>query len=315
MTTTTTQTASERITAAVTAWPGVQAGVGDRGEFGFRVGRHEIGHLHGDRTAHFGFPPDLGARLRAEGRVGPHPIAPDKPAWAARPIAGEADVEDVVALMRLNYDRLLARPRFVAGLYPTAPQPLPFAPDLHVRAFLLQREAGNLLVYSTGRLGEEARELERRGGVARRYLNHGHEALFPSPEIAAPVFVHAADRDAVAGRLPVRATFTRRHTLGDDFAVIPTPGHTPGATAFLWTTGEHRALFTGDTIHLHDGEWATAVLASSDRAAYARSLELIRELDFDVLVPWAATAGGPVVALTDREDTRRRIDALLAGLR
>ena len=53
------------------------------------------------------------------------------------------------------------------------------------------------------------------------------------------------------------------------------------------------------------------MLGSSDRAAYLDSLELIRELDFDVLVPWAATAGQPDHALTDRADTRRRIDAII----
>ncbi len=51
-----TTTPSEIITATVTAWPGVEAGHGERGEFGFRVGRREIGHLHGDRVAHFAFP-------------------------------------------------------------------------------------------------------------------------------------------------------------------------------------------------------------------------------------------------------------------
>src|SRR5687767_440008 len=102
------QSPSARITAEVTAWPGVEAGAGSRGEFAFRVGRREIGHLHGDRVAHFGFPPDVGARLRSEGRVGPHPVAPHKPAWAARPLESDADVDDVIALLRLNYDRVTA---------------------------------------------------------------------------------------------------------------------------------------------------------------------------------------------------------------
>ncbi|MGH2922507.1 MAG: luciferase family protein [Solirubrobacterales bacterium] len=34
-----------RITDEVTSWPGVEAGLGERGEFGFRVGGREIGHL------------------------------------------------------------------------------------------------------------------------------------------------------------------------------------------------------------------------------------------------------------------------------
>ena len=53
------------------------------------------------------------------------------------------------------------------------------------------------------------------------------------------------------------------------------------------------------------------VLGSSDREAYRESLKLIRELDFDLLVPWAATAGGPSHAVTDHKDTERRIDALI----
>jgi hypothetical protein len=101
-------TASERITAEVTAWPGVEAGHGSRGEFGFRVGRHQIGHLHGDHAAHFGFPREIGAELRAQGRVGPHPVNPHSTKMAARRIENEADVRDVIELMRLNYDRVVA---------------------------------------------------------------------------------------------------------------------------------------------------------------------------------------------------------------
>jgi hypothetical protein len=100
-------TADEQITDEVTSWPGVQSGSGARGEFGFRVGRREIGHLHGDRVAHFGFPRDVWAQLMQDGRVTRHPV--DKPGWAARRIEGEDDVRDVVALMRLNYDRAVAR--------------------------------------------------------------------------------------------------------------------------------------------------------------------------------------------------------------
>jgi hypothetical protein len=103
------ESASQRIIAEVTSWPGVESGFGDRGEFGFNVGRRQIGHLHGDRVAHFVFPPELGAGLREAGRIGPHPVAPDKPAWGARPITSDQDVADVIALMRMNYDRVVER--------------------------------------------------------------------------------------------------------------------------------------------------------------------------------------------------------------
>ena len=104
---TTTQTASERITEEVTSWPGVEAGPGRRGEFAFRVGGSEIGHLHGDRAAHFGFPREIGAELREQGRVAPHPVNPHSTKMAARRIENEADIREVIELMRLNYDRVV----------------------------------------------------------------------------------------------------------------------------------------------------------------------------------------------------------------
>jgi hypothetical protein len=102
-----TQTASEQIIEEVTAWPGVSAAPGSRGELSLRVGRREIGHLHGDRAAHFGFPRKVWERLMAEGRVVRHPI--DRDGWAARRIDDAEDVRDVIALLRLNYDRAVAR--------------------------------------------------------------------------------------------------------------------------------------------------------------------------------------------------------------
>jgi hypothetical protein len=103
------QTASERITEEVTSWPGVTAGPGRRGEFAFKLGTHEVGHLHGDHAAHFGFPKEVGLSLREQGRVVDHPVFPGKPGAAARAIEDEDDVRDVIELMRLNYDRIVAR--------------------------------------------------------------------------------------------------------------------------------------------------------------------------------------------------------------
>jgi Luciferase len=102
-------TASETITEEVTSWPGVEAGPGRRGEFAFRVGRREIGHLHGDHAAHFSFPKAVWGELFAAGRVVHHPVFPGKEGPAARRIADDGDVREVIALMRLNYERLAAR--------------------------------------------------------------------------------------------------------------------------------------------------------------------------------------------------------------
>jgi Family of unknown function (DUF5519) len=103
-----TETASRRITDEVTSWPGVEAGPGRRGEFAFKVAGKEIGHLHGEHAAHFFFPRELWLELEQQGRIAPHPIFPDKKGPASRAIGDEEDVQDVIAMMRLNYDRAVA---------------------------------------------------------------------------------------------------------------------------------------------------------------------------------------------------------------
>jgi hypothetical protein len=101
--------ASTQITDEVTSWPGVETAHGDWGAFVFMVGRHELGHLHGDRSAHFVFPKDVWADLYEEGRVTDHPMFPGKPGICARRIEDEDDVRDVIELLRLNYDRVVAK--------------------------------------------------------------------------------------------------------------------------------------------------------------------------------------------------------------
>lgn len=99
-------TASSHITAVVTSWPEVTAGFGSRGEWAFKVNGHEIGHLHGDSVAHFFFPKPLWRELKAAGRIEHHPVFPEAKGPAARRIRSAADVEDVITMMRLNYERL-----------------------------------------------------------------------------------------------------------------------------------------------------------------------------------------------------------------
>jgi hypothetical protein len=101
--------AHDRITDTITSWPGVEAGIGRRGEYGFTVGRSQIGHLHGDRSAHFSFPKAIWRELHADGRIAYHPVFPGKEGPASRAMGTREDVDDVIALMRLNYDRITAR--------------------------------------------------------------------------------------------------------------------------------------------------------------------------------------------------------------
>lgn len=140
----------------------------------------------------------------------------------------------------------------------------------------------------------------------------------------APLHCHANNAPSASAGCKVGQTFSERYRLDDDFEVIPTPGHTSGATAYLWNTGEHRCLFTGDTVFFPSGEWRALLLRSdapppldgvSDRERYLESLELIRGLDFDLLVPSLATAGRSYHEFVDRAEAERRIDAIIERVR
>lgn len=104
----TTLTASQQITAEVESWPGVESGLGRRGEFGFTLGRRELGHLHGDHSLHLGFPKAVWHELFEQGRIDYHPVFPGKPGYASRRLETQDDVLDAIALLRLNYERAVA---------------------------------------------------------------------------------------------------------------------------------------------------------------------------------------------------------------
>jgi len=98
-----------RIAETVETWPGVTASHGERGEYSFKVGAREIGHLHGDRVLHIGYPKSVWQELFDAGRIDYHPVFPGKPGFGSRDLRGEEDVRDAIALLRINYDRVIER--------------------------------------------------------------------------------------------------------------------------------------------------------------------------------------------------------------
>ena len=73
----------------------------------FRLGRRELGHLHGDRMADLPFPRRVRDELIAAGRAEPHHVLPDS-GWVTRRVRGPQDVEAIVELFRLSFDLAVA---------------------------------------------------------------------------------------------------------------------------------------------------------------------------------------------------------------
>ncbi len=94
----------QRIVHEILAWPGVTSGAHRFGGIEFRVGRRELGHLHGSQLADLPFPVRIRTQLVAEGRAEPHHVLPAS-GWVSYHIHDSDDIPPVIALFRFNYDR------------------------------------------------------------------------------------------------------------------------------------------------------------------------------------------------------------------
>jgi hypothetical protein len=102
--------AHDTIQREVQSWDGVTAIPHRFGGVEFRLGKVELGHLHGDRLADLPFPKKVRNELVDSGRAGPHHVLPES-GWVSKYIDDAGDVNEAIALFRLNYDRLTARRR------------------------------------------------------------------------------------------------------------------------------------------------------------------------------------------------------------
>ena len=96
---------AEYIRREVTGWPGVTTAAGEYGETDFVVRGRSIGHVHGGHQADIPFPRRIRDDLVAAGRTGPHHVHPDS-GWTTLYIRTEADADEAIALLRINYDRV-----------------------------------------------------------------------------------------------------------------------------------------------------------------------------------------------------------------
>ena len=96
--------AAERIRAAVASGVGVSAHPHRFGGVELRLGRRELGHLHGDALADLPFTRRLRDMLVETGRATPHRVLPDS-GWVSRRLVSDEDVDEAIELFRLSYER------------------------------------------------------------------------------------------------------------------------------------------------------------------------------------------------------------------
>ena len=201
-------------------------------------------------------------------------------------------------------------------LFASAPQELGFAPGMVVRSFLVRSDDGNLLLNASEGVLRNAAAIDGLGGVEALWLGHWHEGLTGAQAIAdrlrTPVIVHQADREEAEKKVAIARTFDDSRQIGRDLEAIHIPGHTPGSVAYLWHGPDARCLFTADSLYLKEGELRGGLLDSSDRTAFLASMRQLRQVEFDLLIPWVALKGAPVATPYTPQAFRRDLDAVIS---
>ena len=108
-----------RIRAEVASWPGISEAPHRFGAIEFRLGKREIGHLHGDALADLPFPVTVREQLVRDGKARAHQYLPES-GWVSLPLRDEESVEAAISLFRLAYDRAVAQRGLPANLHDPA---------------------------------------------------------------------------------------------------------------------------------------------------------------------------------------------------
>ncbi|MYD96738.1 MAG: hypothetical protein F4X98_05045 [Gammaproteobacteria bacterium] len=172
------------------------------------------------------------------------------------------------------------------------------------------RDEGNLLFSCLGghsSIEGSFDEIDTLGGVALHLLGDMHFAARYNDDVeqrfGIPTMCSEVEGPDVKRKVKNVVTFPfERHELAPGVEVIPTPGHRPGAVAYLVEVAGRGCLFAGDTVY-HDGtDWYCPV-SKKNRKTMLATLDGLDEIRFDVLLSNTG-ANNPVCYLEVDDETR-----------
>jgi hypothetical protein len=98
--------AQEEIIQAVLSWEGVTSHPHRFGGTEFRLGKRELGHIHGDRLVDIPFPKKVRDQIVTTGLAEPHHILPES-GWVSFYLRQEEDTHKAIALLQRSYSLAL----------------------------------------------------------------------------------------------------------------------------------------------------------------------------------------------------------------
>jgi hypothetical protein len=94
--------ASKQILDTLLTWDGMEAHPHRFGGTEFRIGKREIGHIHGDALLDIPFPKKVRDEIVAAGEAEPHHILPET-GWVSFYIREETDIQKAMDLLQRSY--------------------------------------------------------------------------------------------------------------------------------------------------------------------------------------------------------------------
>jgi Family of unknown function (DUF5519) len=95
--------AGKQINETLISWPQVEAEPHRFGGIEYRIGKREIGHVHGDWLVDIPFPTKVREAIVAAGRAEPHHIMPES-GWISFYLRAPEDVQKAIDLFRESYE-------------------------------------------------------------------------------------------------------------------------------------------------------------------------------------------------------------------
>ena len=95
--------ASKQIIDTLLKWQGIEAHPHRFGGTEFRIGKREIGHIHGDSLVDIPFPTKIRDEIVAAKEAEPHHILPET-GWVSFYLREDGDIEKVINLLKRSYE-------------------------------------------------------------------------------------------------------------------------------------------------------------------------------------------------------------------
>ena len=191
---------------------------------------------------------------------------------------------------------------------------------LNVHGYVLERPRGNALFYNPRSTGE-FEPIANVGGISHHYLSHCHEVSGSLVDVArrfgSALCCHALVARYLSSALPADVYFSSPDTeIHAGVEMNHTPGHPDHSVCYRYRSPHGKTyLFTGDTLYLDGGEWATLVVSQDggNHRDLAGSLALLRSLEVDVIVCSVSLGEMRIVEVT-RPEWHGIIDELIRPL-